>query len=172
MAYTSEAVNFDLVAIPTDGRPPRPIVATTRNEYDPAFSEKRAQYAFVSDRRGPLELLLRSADGLLEIPLVTSQRFPGDYTWALGSLAFSPAGDRIAFQRLGEKSGYRIWVSDTAGAGPPVQPAPISIGTMHQDGPTWSPPEGHLDCLRPGHSGRDVAVGQGPGTGRRTGSKS
>ena len=142
VAYTSEAVNFDLVKIPTDGRPPQPILATTRNECDPAFSEKRAQYAFVSDRRGPLELLLRSADGRFDIPLVTSQKFPGDYTWTLGSLAFSPDGNRIAFQRLGEQSGYRIWITDTAGAGPPVQLAPIPIGTMYQDGPTWSP-DGH-----------------------------
>jgi hypothetical protein len=138
VAYTSEAVNFDLVAIPTNGRQARPILTTTRDEYDPAFSKARAEYAFVSNRRGALELSLRSADGRFDRALVTSQNFPDEYTWTFGSLAFSPDGTRIAYQRLGDRTGYRIWMSGTEGAGPPVSLDPRPIGNMHQDAPTWS----------------------------------
>ena len=85
-------------------------------------------------------MLLHVSDRL-DLPLVTNQKF-SDYTWTLGSLAFSPEGDRIAFQRFGDQTGYRIWISDTEGAGPAVQLDPVSIGTMHQDAPTWSPTDG------------------------------
>ena len=160
VAYTSESVNFDLIAIPTDGRPPKTILATTRSEYDPAFSRARAQYAFVSDRRGLIELSLRSADGLFDMPLVTSQTFPGEYTWTLGSLAFSPDGARIAYQRFGERTGYRIWISDTAGAGPPVPLARIPIGNTYQDAPTWSPDGNWIAYIQgsPGGTWRLVKV--------------
>jgi serine/threonine protein kinase len=139
VAFTAEEVNFELMAIPTNGQPARTILATTRNEYDPAFSKARGEYAFVSDRRGRLELSLRSVDGRVDRPLVTSENFPDEYTRTLGSLAFSPDGARIAYQRLGENTGYRIWMSGTEGAGPPVPLDLVPIGTVHQDAPTWSP---------------------------------
>jgi dipeptidyl aminopeptidase/acylaminoacyl peptidase len=53
-----------------------------------------------------------------------------------GSLAFSPDGQRLAYQRLNGNGEYQIWISTVAAAGPPVRLAP---GPTYQDAPTWSP---------------------------------
>jgi serine/threonine protein kinase len=138
VAFTSEAVDFDLIALPLDGGSPRPILATSRNEFDASWSGDQSQYVFVTDRSGSLELWLRSADGQFERPLVTEALFPpGDRTWALGSPAFSPDGSRVAFQRLGQEKGYRLFIATTASAAQPVEFRPG--GQSFQDAPTWSP---------------------------------
>jgi len=72
----------------------------------------------------------------VERPIVARNQFADDQTLALGSPALSPKGDRIAYQRYAERSGYQIWVSTVAAAGPPVQ---LTSGALYQDGPTWSP---------------------------------
>ena len=139
IAFTVEEVNFDLVTIPLDGGEPAPILATARSELDPAWSKDGQQFAFVTDRSGSLELWLKHAAGSwAERPLVTDDQFR-DHTWALGSPAFSPDGKRIAYQRLGETSGFRLWIAATTTATAPVQLAPVTPGTRFQDAPTWSP---------------------------------
>ena len=138
LAFTSEDVDFDLISIPGDGSSPQPLYATSRNEFDPAWTPNEQSFAFVTDRSGPLQLVVRSRDGF-ERPIVYDSQFPGDETWALGSLAFSPNGSRLAYQRLGEKSGYRVWISTTAAVSPPVQLAPSNLGVGRQDAPTWAP---------------------------------
>jgi Tol biopolymer transport system component len=139
IAFTVEEANFDLVTIPLDGGEPATILATARNELDPAWSKDGQHYAFVTDRSGRLELWLRNASGSwAERPLVADDQF-SDHTWALGSPAFSPDGRRIAYQRLGEKSGFRLWIATTTTAAAPVQLAPVTPGTRFQDAPTWSP---------------------------------
>jgi TolB protein len=49
-------------------------------------------------------------------------------------VAFSPDGQRLAYQRRGS-TGFRIWISGVA-AGPAVQPV---TDDSYQDAPTWSP---------------------------------
>jgi Tol biopolymer transport system component len=95
-----------------------------------------SQYAYVSDKGGLLQIWLRIRDGQFERPIVGRNQFPDDQTLALGSPALSPKGDRIAYQRYAERSGYQIWVSTVAAAGPPVQ---LTSGSFYQDAPTWSP---------------------------------
>lgn len=142
LAFTSEAVDFDLLSIPLDGGAARPLLATSRNELDPAWAPALAQYVFVTDQAGGMELRIRSADGEFDRPLVNAADFRGDATGdrtrTLGAPAFSPDGLRVAYQRLGDASGYRIWISAAAG-GPPDQLAPVSPGNMFQDAPSWSP---------------------------------
>jgi eukaryotic-like serine/threonine-protein kinase len=139
LAFTVEEANFDLVSIPLDGGEPAPILATARSELDPAWSKDGQQYAFVTDRSGSLELWLKNAVGpFAERPLVTRDQF-SDHTWTIGSPAFSPDGKRIAYQRLGERSGYRLWIATTTTAAAPIQLAPVTPGTKFQDAPTWSP---------------------------------
>jgi len=139
LAFTSEATDFDLVLVPTDGSAMRTFLSSTRNELDPAWSPTGAQYAFVTDRNGRQEIWVRSEEGAserggFERPLVTDADFPGSRTMVLGSLAFSRDGSHLAYQRFAD-GGYRIWVSSLAG-GTPVQ---LTKGDAYQDGPTWSP---------------------------------
>jgi eukaryotic-like serine/threonine-protein kinase len=136
VAFTYEEVDFDIVEIPLDGAPPRRILATARNELEPVFDRDGSQYVYVSDRTGALEIWLRRRHEWGERRVIGADQFPNDdATWALGSLALSPDGSRVAYQRYGRRSGYRIWVSTLAG-GQPVQLAP---GGLYQDAPTWSP---------------------------------
>ena len=135
LAFTSEAVDFDLIQIPLDGSPARPLLATSRSELDPAWSRDGSQFAFVWDRTGRPEIWIRSATGQFERPIVTPDHFPDD-TEMFGSLAFSPDGQRLAYQRLNGTGEYQVWISTVAAAGPPVLLAP---GSTYQDAPTWSP---------------------------------
>ncbi len=135
VAFTSEAVDFDLIRIPLDGSPPQAELATSRSELDPAWSHDGSQYAFVWDRTGRPEIWVRSATGQFDRPIVTPDQF-SDSTEMFGSLAFSPDGQRLAYQRLNGKGEYQVWISTVAAAGPPVLLAP---GATYQDAPTWSP---------------------------------
>jgi Tol biopolymer transport system component len=137
LAFASEAVDFDLVTLPLDGRAPTPLLATSRNEFDPSWASDQSQFAFVTDRAGTLELWLRSANGLFQRPLVTDQFFPGNETRAMGSTAFSPDGTRVAFQRMGRTGGYRILIASAAAATPPLEFRPG--GQSYHDAPSWSP---------------------------------
>ena len=136
LAFTDEAIDFDIVEIPLDGGQPRPLLATSRSEFDPTFSRDGSEYLYVSDKGGTLQIWRSSRDGRFVEPVVAPSQFPGDSTLALGSPALSPDGERVAYQRYTEKGGYQVWVSSIRGSGTPVLLAP---GSFYQDAPTWSP---------------------------------
>src|SRR5262245_56301498 len=140
IAFTTEATDFDLVEVPIDGSPLQPFLSSTRNEFDPVASPVNTQYAFVTDRTGSLQIWLQNQEGYLQQPLVTDASAPGGPTMALGSLAFSPDGKRLAFQKFDRESertfgGPRLWISSVAGG------TPVALGgdVGYQDAPTWSP---------------------------------
>ena len=116
------------------GSPARPVVSTSRTEADPAWSPSGGQYAYVTDRTGRQEIWLRSAGGDFERPVVTDASFGGAQTLLLSGLAFSPDGQRLAYQRRGP-DGFRIWISTVAGG----QAVRLSQDEGYQDAPTWSP---------------------------------
>jgi serine/threonine protein kinase len=139
IAFTSEATDFDLVEVRLDGSPLRPFLSSTRNEFDPAVSPASTQYAFVTDRTGALQIWIQNEEGYFQQPIVTNADF-GEPSMAMGSLAFSPDGKRLAFQRFDDAGGARhggprIWIAPAAG-GTPVE---LGGGTGYQDAPSWSP---------------------------------
>ena len=159
LAFSNEATDFDLFEVRLDGSPLQPFLSSTRNEYDPAASPVNTQFAFVTDRTGRLEIYLQNREGYLQQPLVTEADFDGATSMAVGSLAFSPDGSRLAFQRAattGNKdgpSGSRLWITSAAGG------KPVPVGGPEEgfeDAPTWSPQGDWLAYL----SGRedDVAL--------------
>jgi eukaryotic-like serine/threonine-protein kinase len=140
IAFTSEATDFDLFEVPLDGAPLKPFLSSTRNEFDPAASPTNTQFAFVTDRSGSLQIWLQNQEGYLQRPLVTEADFGGEISMAIGSLAFSPDGTKLAFQRAGvsepnQTTGSRLWITSVAGG------KPIAVGGQEtfQDAPTWSP---------------------------------
>ena len=143
MAFASESIDFDLVDIPLDGGPPRKLVSTSRNESEPAFNRDGTRYAYVSDKGGLVRVWSRNrSDPDVETVIVDPEQFPqGEATLALGSLAMSPDGERVAYQRYSDTGGYRIWISTVRAAGPPV---PLSPGLFYEDAPTWSPDGGSI----------------------------
>jgi serine/threonine protein kinase/Tol biopolymer transport system component len=140
IAFNSETTDFDLVEVPIDGGPLRPFLNTSRNEFDPAASPVNTQYAFVTDRTGNLQIWVQNEEGYLRQQLVTEANFGGASSVAVGSLAFSPDGKRLAFQWARAPSGNkpggsRLWVTSVSGG----TPIPIGGDETFQDAPTWSP---------------------------------
>jgi eukaryotic-like serine/threonine-protein kinase len=138
IAYATDEVDFDLVLISTDGQTRRTMLATARNELDPAWSPQGDQFAFVTDRSGTIEIWARSRDGLWERPIVTPGDFGDSRTDTLASLAFSPDGRTLAYQRGGDGT-FEIWLSPATGGTPVRLIAPVPLLRPYQDAPTWSP---------------------------------
>jgi Tol biopolymer transport system component len=135
VAFTAEAVDFDLVEIPLDGAAARALLATSRNELDPTVAPNRRDFAYVSDKGGKLQIWLRMGDSQFDRAIVTPEQFSGSATLTLGAPALSPDGQLIAFQRYSEDAGYQIFVSTIAGAGTAV---PLTRPARYQNAPTWS----------------------------------
>jgi Tol biopolymer transport system component len=164
VAYASEEVDFDLVLISPDGQTRRTMLATARNELDPAWSPSGDQYAFVTDRSGTIEIWSRSRDGVWERPIVTSADFGDSRTVTLASLAFSPDGRTLAYQRGGEGT-FGIWLSAATGGTPARLITNTGPGLRpYQDAPTWSPDGEWVAFLR-NESGRPSLAKARIGTG-------
>jgi len=134
IAYASMTENFDIVAIPAAGGPVRPILATSRNEMSPAWSPVAPLLAYVTDRSGPQEIWLRNAQDGSDRPLVTQRDF-ADATLALGSLAISPDGSRVAYSRNSTTHLGRLWISPIAGG----TPVAVTTSDEFEISPGWSP---------------------------------
>src|SRR5262249_37207952 len=119
LAVTFQQANYDVYRITLDGRAPELVLASSRNEMDPAWSVAASQMAFTTDRSGMDEIWLRSQNGEFERPLVTSRDFPNNPTYIMASPTVSPDGQRVAYYREG-LDGNHIWMSPVAG-GPPVR---------------------------------------------------
>jgi len=145
IAATSDATDFDVLEIPLDGSRSRPVINTNRDEFDPAVSPNGTQFAFVTNRTGYPQIWTQSRQDAQESrPVVTEADFDGVNSLAIGSLAFSTDGTRLAFQlAAGPESlvtptfpgGSRIWVKTINGG----KPFPVGGGETYQDAPTWSP---------------------------------
>jgi Tol biopolymer transport system component/tRNA A-37 threonylcarbamoyl transferase component Bud32 len=139
IVFASDEPEYDLVELPTSGGPPRPFIATSRNESDPVWSPAAKAYAYVTDRAGQTEIWLKTGDGPLgDRPLITRGNFK-DVNMMLAAPAFSPDGLRIAYQRNATAPIWplRIWYSPVAGGAPvPVLP---ETHRSYQGAPTWSP---------------------------------
>jgi Tol biopolymer transport system component len=161
IAATVDVTDYDLIEIPVDGSSGRPVINTTRNEFDPAVSPTSdTQFAFVTDRTGDPQIWLQSQND--SKPFVTAADFDGVPSLAIGALAFSPDGTRLAFQAaVAPESttlpdfggGSRVWVKTVAGG----KPFPIGGSETFQDAPTWSPRGDWIAYLSSG-KGEKVAL--------------
>src|SRR5262245_3565877 len=134
LATAFQQANFDVYQLSLDSRTPEPLLASARNEMDPAWSAAASQLAYTTDRSGTDEIWLRSRNGEFERPVVTAQDFRRTQTHVVSAPAFSPDGQRIAYFRQGSDGG-QIWISPVAG-GPPAK---LSETQNVQDFPSWSP---------------------------------
>ena len=133
LALTFEQMDYDIYQLSTETPVPTPVLETSRSEMDPAWSPTGKEMAFTTDRSGRTEIWIRSRDGD-ERPVVTAADFAAGSTYLLSSPAFSPDGERIAYNHAGPE-GMQIWISPKAG-GRPIQ---LAQGGVTQDWPSWSP---------------------------------
>lgn len=152
IAFTRDDSDYDLVTIALDGSAGiardgqasamRPLIATSRNESDPAWTVDGSRLVYVTDRSGQEEIWSRSHEGdrWVDRPLITQKDFGDDRTIKLEAPTFSPDGRRIAYLRNAQKPmiwPLRIWTSFTDG-GTPVPLLPTTH-EGYQSAPTWSP---------------------------------
>lgn len=136
IAFTLWSEDFDIVEIPLDGSPLRNVLSTSRHESSPMWSPSGNQYAYVTDRTGASEIWLKSQSEGWDRPLVTGKEFE-DRTIDLAGPSFSPDGQRIAYERWGEKGDVAVWISNVAG-GTPVRLVPNEESSGFS-GVSWSP---------------------------------
>ena len=135
LVFSTEEGDFDLLTISIVEGTIRTLMATTRSERWPVWSPSGGVLAYLTNRSGPEEIWLRSQDGAWDRPIVTRKEFGGAPT-VLSALAFSPDGQRVAYQRRGERQ-FELWISPVAG-GPPVPLVPPNVSD-YEDMPAWSP---------------------------------
>ena len=115
----------------------------------------------MTDRTGDLQIWLQNQND--SKPFVTAADFDGVPSLAIGALAFSPDGTRLAFQAAvapesttlpGFGGGSRVWVKAVAGG----KPFPIGGSETFQDAPTWSPHSDWIAYLSSGNGGKVALV--------------
>jgi Tol biopolymer transport system component len=140
VVFTRGEPDYDLLQIPLrPGARGTPILATPNNESDPALSPDGQFMAYVTDRNGQDEIWRRRIAGANDEPIITQREFGDDHNVMLSSPAFSPDGQRIAYQRNGYKPRWplRIWIS-LVGSGTAAPLLPANFAGI-QSAPTWSP---------------------------------
>ena len=133
--FSSELINFDLMEIPVNGGPVRPLLATNRDEMFPVWSPTGKQFAYVSNRDLPPEIWMKSVAEGWERPLVTQRDFPDDENRTFLTPSFSPDGSRIAYARVSARHFAAIYISPVAG-GSPIR---LTNSDEYEIGPVWSP---------------------------------
>src|SRR5262249_53758717 len=121
----------------------------------PAVLPLNTQFAFVTNRTGSQQIWLQNKEGYPPQPLVTEEDFDGAGSMAIGSLAVSPDGTKLAFQRASSvagpdlPAGSRLWIKSLPGGKPFRVPAtPIRTrrrGRPRETGLRFSPVSGR-DC--------------------------
>jgi eukaryotic-like serine/threonine-protein kinase len=116
IAFVQQHSNTNIFRLPLDaeGRqagPAEPLIASSRLDYNPAYSPDGAQIAFVSDRNGQTSIWKCRADG--REPVVLFSRPNGHADWP----AWSPDSKQVAFSFAGSAA-RDIWVVPSSGGNP------------------------------------------------------
>jgi dipeptidyl aminopeptidase/acylaminoacyl peptidase len=155
VAYTVGETDFDLVEIPLDGSPIRPLLASRLPEHSVDYSPRGDEFAYVSAAADGMEIRVRQPATLAERVVVSSSDFPDQPGPSrLAAVAFSPDGTKLAYNR-----DFAIWISPANG-GPPAKLTRES----GEFAATWSPDGAWIafTYARPFYSGLvKVRVGAG-----------
>ena len=113
IAYVANEVDFNLAAIPLDGSPIRPLLASRLAEHSVHYSPRAEEFAYVKAGEES-EIHVRQPSTLAE-RLVVSR---GDFgqqpaTVRFAAVAFSPDGTKVAYNQ-----GFAIWISPANGGAP------------------------------------------------------
>ncbi|HEY1494627.1 MAG TPA: protein kinase, partial [Candidatus Solibacter sp.] len=130
IAFTSGVEDTDLIEIALDGTKTNTLLATSRPEYNGAWSPSGLQYVYVTNAPDGPAIWMRSlAEGWAR-PFVEGS---AEGYLDLGQPRYSPDGQRIAYVRTGAR--HAVYVSSIAG-GPAV---PLERESADQHTPAWSP---------------------------------
>jgi eukaryotic-like serine/threonine-protein kinase len=140
IAFTVAEHDFDLMRFSsTDLKTTpqlTPLLASSRNEFSPAWSPVGSQLAFTSDRTGSETIWLKSFSDGWERPLVSAQDMGRSWISSFDDLSFSADSQRLAFS-VSRSGGHSIFVFNAAG-GPLIK---LTSGSAEERTPAWSPSE-------------------------------
>ena len=124
LAFAEETADANIWEI-EPGKPPRPLIRSSRDDHSQQFSPDGTQIVFVSERTENYEIWIADADG-------KNQRQITDSNGSAGSPRFSPDGKTIAFdaQTSGSSDVYTIAVSGGT-------PARLTDGGKNNSLPVW-----------------------------------
>jgi serine/threonine protein kinase/Tol biopolymer transport system component len=129
VAYVANEVDYDLVEIPLDGSPVRPLLASRLAEHSVQYSPRMSELVYVAGGDAP-EIRVRQPATLAERVVVSQSDFSGQSgASSFGAAAFSPDGTKLAYNR-----NFEIWISPSNGGAP----AKLTQ-TNGEFGPEWSP---------------------------------
>src|ERR1035438_4622955 len=97
---------MDVMELPLDGAPPRPLRATLHWESSPDWSPVAPEFVYVT----PEGIRLRSKDGSRDGLIVTPSNFQGKVSDFV-SPSFSPDGTRIAYTVEPPNALGHVWIS-------------------------------------------------------------
>jgi len=125
--------NSDIIELPFDGSPLKPLIATSVNEYSATVSADGKRMTYITEKTGKEEIWLEEENGNAH-PIVTSEDFPGD-SGEFRVAVISPDGRRVAYNRSGKKSFAQLWVSNSEGG----KPVLMFADSLQVRNPCWSP---------------------------------
>lgn len=134
IAFTVSERDFDVLQLTATNSTLKPLIASSLNEFSPAWSPVSSQLAFVTDRTGVQQIWVKSLDDGWERPLVGPKDLGRSWVSAFADLSFSADGQRLAFtaSHAGTDS---IYLYNYAG-GPLVG---LLDKVEEQRTPSWSP---------------------------------
>lgn len=121
---------------------PEKLIASVREDLEPAWSPDGSRIVFVSTRTGSTEIWTSAADGTRATQLTA---FRGPLTHAP---AWSPDGAQIAFHSGPERNSSIFLMPAQGGA-----PRKLTPAGMHSSQPAWSP-NGSILCFTSNSGGR------------------
>jgi eukaryotic-like serine/threonine-protein kinase len=134
IAFTVAERDFDLLQLSADDPTLKPLIATSRSEYSPAWSPVGSQMAFATDRTGTAQIWLKSISDGWERPLVSAKDLGRTWISSFDDLSFAADGQRLAFA-VGRAGSHSIYLFNSAG-GPLIQ---LTAETDEERAPSWSP---------------------------------
>jgi eukaryotic-like serine/threonine-protein kinase len=151
IAFSAGEDDFDIVSVSLAGQGLHPLLASGRNELDPAWSPIAEMLAVATDRTGTSQIWARNLRDGSDRPLVTGLDFGTKWIASFSEPVFSPDGRRLAYSVLGS-DGHSIYISSVAGG------KPVRLSTEHNDerAPTWSADGNWIAYLR--NTGRGWAL--------------
>jgi serine/threonine protein kinase/dipeptidyl aminopeptidase/acylaminoacyl peptidase len=156
--FGTSNTNYDIVILPFDGSPLKPLIATSVNENSATVSADGKLMTYITERSGKQEIWLEEENGSGR-PIVTDADFSSDSN-EFHLAIISPDGKRVAYNRVGKKSYAELWVSNSEG-GKPVLLLPDSLVVVN---PCWSPDGQSLYCsIRTGDTSYSIILPIGNG---------